>query len=222
MESLEKLKAYLDGLTLRERVIVLLAAILVIYGLWFVLWYSGASNKREATAQRIGAIAAEQQKIENQIVQFQQAGGGTAEVLKAELSLAKHELVETNKRLSRSTSALVSADQLAQVLQDMLRESNALALISLQMMNVEPISLKPLEEQDSNEWTGESVNVYRHGVELTVRGRYFEVLDLLDQLEAKPWKFYWKSLHYHVQSYPAAEVTIRVYTLSAEEGRLGV
>lgn len=221
MKHLEKLKAYLDGLTLRERAIVLLAAMLVIYGLWFVVWYSSASKARQATAQRITEISAEQQKIASQIEQFKHAGGGTAEVLEAELGLAKQELIATDERLSRSTSALVSANQLALVLQEMLAESNALSLVSLQMMGVESVSLEA-EEKNIDEPINSGVNVYRHTVEMTVRGRYFEVLDLLNKLEAKPWKFYWQSLRYEVQSYPAAEVKIRVYTLSAEEGRLGV
>lgn len=222
MKSLEKTKAYLDGLTLRERVIVLLAAILVIYGLWFVLWFNGASKAREAAAQRVTELSAERQKITDQIEQFKQAGGGTAQVLAGELSRAKLELITTDQRLSRSTSALVNADQLALVLQEMLAESSALSLISMQTLSVEPISLESSEEGNIEELADASVNVYQHGVVLTVRGRYFEVLNLLDKLEAKQWKFYWQSLRYEVQSYPEAEVQIRVFTLSAEEGLLGV
>ncbi|BFM19888.1 type II secretion system protein GspM [Gilvimarinus japonicus] len=222
MKSLESINAYIDNLSLRERVIVLLAAVLVLYGFWFLLWFNGASQVREATNQRIAEISAEQQKISAQIEQFSKAGGGTAEALAGELSRAQRELIRTDEQLSRSSSALVNADQLALVLQEMLAESSALSLMSMQTLPVAPISLASAAEADMDELADASINVYQHGVVLTVRGRYFEVLELLDKLEAKQWKFYWQSLRYEVQSYPEAEVQIRVFSLSAEEGLLGV
>jgi MSHA biogenesis protein MshJ len=41
-------------------------------------------------------------------------------------------------------------------------------------------------------------------------------------LERLPWRFYWQDLNYSVDHYPNAEVILRVYTLSSEEGLFGV
>jgi len=67
-----------------------------------------------------------------------------------------------------------------------------------------------------------SAGVYQHAVELRVSGNYNQILHFLIALERLPWRFYWQSLDYKVEHYPNAEVTLRVYTLSSEEGLFGV
>jgi MSHA biogenesis protein MshJ len=222
VKALEPVKQYLDALTLRERVIVLLAVILVLYGLWYLLWFSAASAQVSTARASIESTREELHKTDAQIEQFSRAGGSTAARLKRDLARAQQQLTATEQQLSRTNSALINADQLTLVLQEMLAESRAVTLLELVTL---PVQVERLDTQNAEQLqpaddTG--VQVYRHTVLLTVRGRYFEVLDLLDQLEAKPWRFYWQSLRYEVQHYPDAKVQIRVYSLSAEEGLLGV
>ena len=49
-----------------------------------------------------------------------------------------------------------------------------------------------------------------------------QVVQFLVALERLPWRFYWQDLNYSVDHYPNAEVILRVYTLSSEEGLFGV
>lgn len=222
MKVLEPVKQYLDALTLRERIIVLLAAILVLYGLWYLLWFSVASSQVSTARAGIESAREELQKTDRQIEQFTRVGGSTAERLNRDLERAQRRLTAAEQQLSRTNSALINADQLTLVLQEMLAESSALTLLELVTL---PVQVERLDEQlgsTSKPTANTGVQVYRHTVLLTVRGRYFEILDLLDKLESKPWRFYWQSLRYEVQHYPDANVQIRVYSLSAEEGLLGV
>jgi len=59
-------------------------------------------------------------------------------------------------------------------------------------------------------------------VELEVSAGYFQLLDLLQRLEALPWRFYWDRLEYRRSDYPRGHIRLRVHTLTAEEGLLGV
>jgi MSHA biogenesis protein MshJ len=64
--------------------------------------------------------------------------------------------------------------------------------------------------------------VYKHGVLIRVAGSYSQLIQLMTEIEALQWKFYWESMDYTVKQYPNAEIDIRVFTLSSEEGLLGV
>ena len=64
--------------------------------------------------------------------------------------------------------------------------------------------------------------VYEHVVEMRASGSYFQIIQFLTALEALSWRFYWQRLDYKVTEYPNAEIILRVYTLSSEEGLLGV
>jgi len=95
---------------------------------------------------------------------------------------------------------------------------------------VESIILQPEETPDDSSGLDDSeetdtsleAGVYKHATALKINGGYFQVLDYLQTLESLPWRFYWDWMSYSVVEYPSAEIEIRVYTLSAEEGLLGV
>ena len=74
----------------------------------------------------------------------------------------------------------------------------------------------------ANETKPKGSGVYKHGVVLKLRGDFFNILALIKSLENLQWKFYWESLDYVVTDYPKAEIELRVFTLSSEEGLLGV
>ena len=59
--------------------------------------------------------------------------------------------------------------------------------------------------------------LYRHGVEVTVRGSYPELLAYLRTLENMPRRVYWGELKLDAQQSPAVVMTLVVYTLSVEK-----
>jgi len=83
-------------------------------------------------------------------------------------------------------------------------------------------STPPSGSTQSDNSERESVGVYKHSTSLKIKGGYFQVLEYVRRLENLTWRFYWDRMSYSVSTYPQAEIEIRVYTLSAEEGLLGV
>jgi MSHA biogenesis protein MshJ len=59
--------------------------------------------------------------------------------------------------------------------------------------------------------------LYRHGVELTVRGNYLDMVDYLDALEAMPTQLFWARAFLDVEQYPNARLSLTVYTLSLDK-----
>jgi MSHA biogenesis protein MshJ len=66
------------------------------------------------------------------------------------------------------------------------------------------------------------VRFYRHGLRIELEGSFHETLAFLDEIEGLPGSFMWESVHYEVQEYPTAKVTLTVYMLGNREGWIGV
>ena len=60
-------------------------------------------------------------------------------------------------------------------------------------------------------------NIFKHGVELTLRGSYFDMLDYLAQIEALPWQMYWGRLRLEARDYNRPVLTLTLYTLSLDK-----
>ncbi|MBC7957684.1 MAG: hypothetical protein H7Y33_17680, partial [Cytophagales bacterium] len=59
--------------------------------------------------------------------------------------------------------------------------------------------------------------LYRHGVEVTLRGNYADLLAYLNTLEHLPRRVYWGELKINAQDSPSVVMTLTVYTISLEK-----
>ena len=65
-------------------------------------------------------------------------------------------------------------------------------------------------------------SIYRHGIEISVKGNYLALLPYLEKLQRYPGRLYWTDVSLDVQSYPVAILRVTVYTLGAQANpRLG-
>jgi MSHA biogenesis protein MshJ len=177
---------------------------------------------------------------------------GPAKVKQAEIGQLESELAQIESRLSEVGQGLIAADQLPRILQSVFEKTNGLELVEIQTLaatemmitQVQPVETTQASSSssassaanaaelavsgiiDSNaasrETKPQGSGVYKHGVVLRLRGDFFHILALIKALENLQWKFYWESLDYVVTDYPQAEIELRVFTLSSEEGLLGV
>ena len=66
------------------------------------------------------------------------------------------------------------------------------------------------------------IRLFRHGLILELSGDYMSVLRYVQALERLPWKFFWESMNYQVQQWPTGKITLKLLSLSSEEGWIGV
>ena len=65
-------------------------------------------------------------------------------------------------------------------------------------------------------------SIYRHGVEISIKGNYLALLPYLEKLQSYSGHVYWADVSLDVQSYPVAVLKLSVYTLSGQASpRLG-
>lgn len=58
--------------------------------------------------------------------------------------------------------------------------------------------------------------LYRHGVEITVRGNYLDMIDYMAALEGLPTQLFWGGAKLEVEDYPTSRLTLTMYTLSLD------
>lgn len=59
--------------------------------------------------------------------------------------------------------------------------------------------------------------VYKHGVEITVQGNYFDLLNYVAELEKMAGKVIWGKLELQVDAHPQSTMTVQLFTLSLEK-----
>jgi MSHA biogenesis protein MshJ len=63
-------------------------------------------------------------------------------------------------------------------------------------------------------------NIFKHGVEITLRGAYPDLLAYVAELERRPWKMYWGRLKLDAAEGEDTHMVLTLYTLSLEQAWL--
>lgn len=204
-----------DALTLRERMLVLVALLAVTGGGWAL---AVLEPWQAETAARDKEIAAVEQQIATTKEQTQavlaRAQRDPNEVLRTREAQLRAEIERLDRELQARAGDFVAPADMARALRDLLAVQGGLRLVRLQ--TIAPVPL----QADGPENT--TVPVYRHGLELEFVGDYASTLAFLEAVEGLPWRFFWDELDYQVERHPTARVRLRIHTLSGREAWIGV
>jgi len=213
-----KLRKWLDALQPRERNIVLILALVVAAFLWDQLCYSPLqSNVAEGRAE-MTSIADQIVARGNELRELTQPGKNPGRVLQDRKKQLQIAIEQLNGNIEQMTGNLIPAKKMVQVLEDVLRQSSSLQLLKVQSLPVRRL----IRDGETQETLVGDDSLYLHAVELQLQGDYFETLSYLRALEELPWQVIWDQLEYQVDGYPQASVRLRINTLSASAGLLGV
>jgi MSHA biogenesis protein MshJ len=143
--------------------------------------------------------------------------------LRRQLETVRGETRHADERFRTLQSSLVPAQEMTQWLSGLLQAQRGLQLVGLRSLPVTSIAdmaagrkATPAASGPAADTAGEGW-LYRHGVEITVRGSYHELLAYLQSLEHMPRRVYWGELKIDAQDSPAVVMTLTVYTLSVDK-----
>lgn len=211
----QRLADRLDGLSLRERALVFVAALAVLFGIWFNLVLAPVEARGEAMDRRAQALRQQLEQLnERSRLVAERLAQNPNRALERERTRLQARLETIDGDLRERTGAYVGPDQMARLLQNLLSDRRGLNLMALE-------NTGPRRVQLEGDAEASMVPIYRHGVVLEFEGRFGEVVNYLNAVKALPWRFLWKRLEYEVTEYPAARVRLELETLSAEEDWIG-
>jgi MSHA biogenesis protein MshJ len=209
-----------DQLSLRERIIVLVAALLLMALIWDSLFMAPLDRARKGTMQQIDALRAEISGLDMSIEALVAQGaagpkGGsrtTADDLRADIK-------ELDGKLAGVTSGLIAPKEMSRVLEQVLARASRLSLRALRTLPPEGVVAPGTATNPSG---APAAQIYKHTVELELSGNYLDTLYFLQALEALPWRFFWERIEYTVDQHPRGTVKLRLYTLGLDEAWIGV
>ena len=200
--QLDQAIAWYEGLITRERWLILASAVVLVALIMDLLIITPTGS---AIKQKQAALINAEETLKTTRMQLNALQGVETEGQLANKNTEQNALQQQVSTLqgafSELSKGLIAVDSLPVVLEEILLQAGNL---KLQEMIVEP----PVSEIGG---------LYKHMVSVKLTGGFFDVVNYLKALEKLEWNFYWEALHYNVQSYPDAEVELKVYTLSTEE-----
>ena len=206
------LRDKIDAFSVRERLLVLFTALVLMAALWHTLLMQPLQQRAAQTRAELteleNRIASANHSLEEQILQL--AGGGDEQ--RTRIASLQRRIDEINATLGNHAAELIDPAEMAQVLEGVLKEQSQLTLVRIR--NTTPDSLAADEDPDA-------VTFYRHGLEIEVEGSYAACLDYLNAIEALPWRLYGQVLELDVIDYPRNRIRIEVSTLSLDKEWIG-
>lgn len=230
-----KLAQRIDGMSLRERALVFFMAVAVVVALVDTAMIDPLRKKQAALARQMQEDQAKAAAVHTQIQALLQTGGNDPDLANRERQKQLQQEIAANDEVLRGLQkGLVQPDRMAALLGDILRRDGQLQLVSLKTLPassiLEPDEIKP--KADTN--TGAAAKagagglppgtpmVYKHGVELVVRGSYAELLAYLARLETLSWQMFWGNVDLRVDEFPRSTLTLTLYTLSLDKAWLSI
>lgn len=216
--------AKLDAMTSRERVMVFVAgAVVIAFVIWLTalqpVWERNHRLAAQAAAQRDNAASLEAQKRE---LQARLTTSPDAEITR-QIDEVDRQLATFDATLAQMQSGLIEAERMPALVKGMVGRAPRLQLVAMRTLPVTPLVDKPDGAAASeparagNDGTGAgNAGIFKHGIEITLEGRYLDLLAYAAQLEAMPTRVMWNRTRIDALDYPRVTMTLTLYTLSLE------
>jgi MSHA biogenesis protein MshJ len=242
-ERVTNLAAAIDRLSLRERIFVLAAVIVVLGGLWEALLAAPLDARERAAVAKIAELQSRLEALNQSIVT---TADNLSEGMPNQLDRVRAlraRVAEADAAVRVYTTDLVDPGEMRTVLEDLLHRQTQLRLVSAENLPVRPLfddqagaAAAPVaagERQDASAappvgipaaeaTAARAPKLYRHTLVLRLQGSYLDCVAYLESIERLPWHLYWTRLELDVGEYPRNDIVLELQTLSLEQGWIGV
>jgi len=236
MQSWQSVTSKFEALNKRERWLVFGALLFVVYAVINMLLLSPVLARKKIITAELATDQTQVQALQQQltVLNSQNIIDPDAQNKQriAELQSSLHQL-ET--QLSGMQSTLISPEKMPDLLRSLLKKNGKLKLIELKTLPTKGLLESAASETINTNSSTQNVTqtpvkmiqveapVFKHGVEITVEGRYLDLLEYVSELEKMPWHILWSKAALNVdQSTQASQLKLTVYTLSLDQTWLSI
>lgn len=208
----KSLAARVDDMSLRERAMLFGALSLVVLFLAYVALIDPGLRRQKSLIDRLGRDQHQIAEVRGQLEQLVRSGGAAPrhpDQVAVDALAAK--IAEIDAMLAARQSGLVAPERLPALLKDILARTKAVELDSLRVLPGVPVKAG----------TGDT-GLYRHGVEVTVKGSYLDLLRYLEELEKRSSVILWGGVELQVEKYPEVRLRMVIQTLSRNASLLSI
>ena len=214
---LQGLTDRIDAMSLRERALVFITALVAVYFIAVNLLFGPVNVEKDQLQKKLDQVREETRMMDAQIQNMLGNGANDPGAAKRQkITALQEDLRQMDVSLTRVTAGLVPPKEMTRLVEQMLLKNRG-----LQVVKVESLPATPLLE-GSGETNATGTMVYKHGLRIEVKGGYLDILRYLQSLEAMPWKVFWGQVTLKTDKYPDSSLDLLIYTLSTQEGWIGL
>jgi hypothetical protein len=215
MKIVERIRAAeerVDRLSLRERALLLLALIAVVFLVLDTWLIRPLDRQHERVTDELSQV---RQRIDSLSASIEAVAGRERTdpdaALRVELEQLRQQVAQLERKLAGIDTGLLTPEQALEILSELLAERPSIRMVSLIKLPAEPLD----PEVDR---AGIFVQRFRVVIESSYQG----VIEYASLIEELPRGLYWDSLQLDVSEWPTSRTEIVLYMLTFEEDWLGV
>lgn len=220
----------IDGFSLRERALIFVSILVVLYFAAANLVFAPLSAEQDQLRRKLTSARDQIQLQERQIQIIVGADNGESPY-QTRMKALREQLRATDEALARATTGLVSPKEMARLVEQMLVKNRRLVVTKVESLPPAPLfgnsatststsTIAPVPVATNA--AGATASVYKHGMRIELSGRYLDIVEYLKSLEALPWKIFWAELTLQTDTYPTSRLTLLIHTLSFQEGWIAI
>ena len=221
----KKLRTRFKAMPRRERLLLPAALCFAVLMLGHLLLIEPARKQRGLMQQQYAQDSNDLIVAQSQLKVLQARLQDPDAALHAQLDGVRTQTHAADEQFKQLQQSLVPAQEISQWLSSLLQAQRGLQLTGLRSLPVTSVAdllAKPAPgaasaPADAASAASRDTWLYRHGVEVTLRGNYHDLLAYLNTLEHLPRRVYWGELKLNAQDSPAVVMTLTVYTISLEK-----
>jgi len=218
----DKIVAKIDGMSVRERVLIFAAAAFVVVSLINALFLDPLLQRQQKLSSQVVQQQEKMKEVQAQLAALVQAKQADAVSPQRErIHQLQKQIADSDAYLKDRRDKLVPPERMAALLEQVLNRNGHLQLVALNTLPVSPL-IEQSADATAAKVGGQETQMYKHGVQITVRGSYEDLSQYLTELEHLPTRMFWGAAKMNVVQYPSAELTLTLYTLSLDKTWLQV
>lgn len=218
----ELARGRIDDLSLRERLMIFAAVAFVVIALIDSMLLDPLLAKQKALSGKVVQQQEKMKELQGQIQNLLQArSDDERSPLRQRVAQLQMQLQEQDAYTQSRRDRLVEPGKMAELLEQVLSRNGELQLVELKTLPVDFL-IPQAANAAAEAKPGGQRQIFKHGVQISVRGGYLDMLRYLDALENMPTQMFWGEVSLSVDQYPEAVLTLTLYTLSLDKTWLTV
>jgi MSHA biogenesis protein MshJ len=225
----------IDALTLKERLLLVAAALLLLVYGWNQWFLGPLEAQRAALVAERDAVSQELSRFDALTIEWSAAAAVDPDAeSKQRMESLTRELAEISATIEQRAGRMVPPEQMPEVLHKVLSGLSDLRFESLEGLPTQPViaeaepgaatttgATQPAAANTASA-RGTTHSAYRHGFRIRFSGSYRAVTQYLQELEKLPFGFFWDELSLDAKEFPQLRGSLVVYTVSLNQGWIGV
>lgn len=225
-EMLQRYADSIDAMALRERAMFFGAVTLVLMTLLQVFLLNPVLSRRNQLSAQIAQQEDETKAIQAQIQTLVRPSVQDQDALNRDkITRLREQLAQLDRQFEEQQRQFVPPEKMVAMLESVILKNRKLQLMSLRNLPIAgppPVAAAPAgAAAGAGRGTG-AHEVFRHTVELSIKGSYFDLLEYLSALERMPQRVFWDGFELDAAQYPQSVLKLTIYTLSRERSWLTV